>query len=829
VIRPRVVAWARRVFCPGLAAIVALIPVAGVFSTTSIFFVRDLGLYFWPRHLWLRQSINRGDWPLWDPYAAGGQSAVADALNQFFLLPMTFVRLTVPDVVGFNLWIALPFPLMALGAWFWLRRAFSPSAACVGAAFCGVAGPVVSSGNFPNLSWAIACIPWALWATDRVLEHRGVQHVGTLSLVFALQALAGEPVTLAATVALVIAYAATDSLTGLVPAHVAQPGRSFLSRSKPIARIAAALVIGASLSAIQTFPLLSAASRSPRITGVDNGLWSLHPLAAIETLIAHPFGHPYDATLDRLPWIASINGREPLFFTLYLGLGAIALALAASLDTRTRSYRLFWWLVAAIGLLFALGDHTPVYPFVQSLVPVLQSFRYPVKYLVFTVVALAALASAGVEALRAHLDAPSSRRPVLAIVVLSTVGVVAASAALLTYVRPELMLQTWEALARSLSIADAPGAARWLLRPAASRLLVVTTIAAAAVLLLVAVWQRTRSARLAAAALCLLAVVDPLVVNRDLHPTLEASRLGPPDWVPLTRAYPHDRVYIGGRVRRLIAGAPPRIEYVDAPARFDADAELSAPEAQALTAGQFAYSPAAWGLRESVSYDLPQLLPREYAAMIERFRWAAPEERFRFLMRTGVRYCFVPEPPRTGDAPLVPPAKLTGPMGLYECHSDVQRAYVVPRAHVEPDPARQLDALFDADHDPDVQVLLERDPPEAEGRSGSGPAAPIATIIRESNTELVVSASAGPGGGYLVLTDSYDPFWRVAVDGVPAPLLRANALHRAVRLTVGLHEVRFVYRPTPFYMGAIVTVMTSLLLLVACLRKPEGFRLPRPL
>ena len=45
---------------------------------------------------------------------------------------------------------------------------------------------------------------------------------------------------------------------------------------------------------------------------------------------------------------------------------------------------------------------------------------------------------------------------------------------------------------------------------------------------------------------------------------------------------------------------------------------------------------------------LPQLLPREYAAMIERFRWAAPEERFRFLMRTGVRYCFVPEPPRTG-------------------------------------------------------------------------------------------------------------------------------------------------------------------------------------
>ena len=73
---------------------------------------------------------------------------------------------------------------------------------------------------------------------------------------------------------------------------------SLLARSKPLARIAVALAIGASLSAVQTFPLLSAASRSPRHTGVDSGFWSLHPVAAAETVLAHPFGHPYDAALD---------------------------------------------------------------------------------------------------------------------------------------------------------------------------------------------------------------------------------------------------------------------------------------------------------------------------------------------------------------------------------------------------------------------------------------------------------------------------------------------------------------------------------------------------
>jgi hypothetical protein len=826
VIGSRVAACVRRVLWPGLAAIIALVPVAGAFSTTSIFFVRDLGVYFWPRHLWLRQSVGSGDWPLWDPYAGGGQSAVADALNQFFLLPITIVRLLLPDIVGFNLWIALPFPLMALGAWFWLRRAFSPTAACVGASLCVVTGPVVSTGNFPNLSWAVACIPWALWAADRVLDRSGGRPLAILSLVFALQALAGEPVTLAATVALVIAYAATGSLVGLAPAHIGQPGASFLARSKPLVRIAAALVIGASLSAVQTFPLLSAASRSPRNTGVDTGFWSLHPVAAAETVLAHPFGHPYDAALDNLPWIAGINGREPLFFSLYIGLGAIALALAGSFDSRTRRYRLFWWLVAAIGFVFALGEHTPVYRSIQSIVPGLQSLRFPVKYLVFSAFALAALAAAGVEALWMQLDARSRRRPVLPVVVLTTVAIMAATGALLSHVRPELMLQVWEGLARLLNMSDAPGAARWLLLPAASRLLTVATIATAAVLLLVAIWQRTPSARLAAAVLCVLAVVDPLVVNRDLHPTLDASRLGPPEWVHATRVHSDDRVYIGGRVRRLIATTPPRTEYVDAPARFEADAELSAPEAQATLSAQFAYSPAAWGLRESVSYDLPQLWPRPYADMLERFRWAAPEERFRFLKRTGVRYCFVPEPPGPGDVPVVPPSTHTAPMALYQCQSDVRRAYVAPRAHVEPDLVRQLDVLFDADHDPYVQVLLEHKPPAAVGRAGSGSDAPTATIVRESNIETVVSASAGPDGGYLVVADSYDPFWRVEVDGIPAPLLRANALYRAVRLTPGAHDVRFVYRPTPFYLGVVVTFVTSVLLLVACFRKPEGFRLP---
>src|SRR6185503_4147673 len=71
-----------------LAAVAAAIPFAQGFSTSRVFYVRDLSLYFWGRYLWLRRALWSGEWPLWDPYIGAGQTAVSDALHQMFLLPV---------------------------------------------------------------------------------------------------------------------------------------------------------------------------------------------------------------------------------------------------------------------------------------------------------------------------------------------------------------------------------------------------------------------------------------------------------------------------------------------------------------------------------------------------------------------------------------------------------------------------------------------------------------------------------------------------------------------------------------------------------------------
>src|ERR1041384_3919423 len=130
-----------------LVAAISLVPVLGLFTTSRIFFVRDLSFFFWSRHLWLRHTIVSGQPLWWDPYVAGGQSAIADALNQI-LMPVTLaVRLLPSDVVSFNLWVALPLPIAAIGTYRFLRLRIGAPAAALGGAIFALAGPIVSTLN----------------------------------------------------------------------------------------------------------------------------------------------------------------------------------------------------------------------------------------------------------------------------------------------------------------------------------------------------------------------------------------------------------------------------------------------------------------------------------------------------------------------------------------------------------------------------------------------------------------------------------------------------------------------------------------------------------
>jgi hypothetical protein len=83
-----------------------------------------------------------------------------------------------------------------------------------------------------------------------------------------------------------------------------------------------------------------------------------------------------------------------------------------------------------------------------------------------------------------------------------------------------------------------------------------------------------------------------------------------------------------------------------------------------------------------------------------------------------------------------------------------------------------------------------------------------ARIQSYENTQVRVSVDA-PDGGWLVLNDVWHPWWRVEVDGMSAPLLRANVIFRAVALPAGARQVRFYFDPAAGMQSTLRNALTK--------------------
>jgi membrane protein YfhO len=786
-------------FWPLFATVAAIVPVAGVFTLTKVFFVRDLTLAFRSRFLFVRQSLFSGAFPLWDPYPASGQSAVNDALYQLFHLPTIAIRLLLPALVAFNVWVALPVPLAALGMYLFLRGRLSRPAASLGAIAFGVAGPIVSSTNFPNVSWCLAAVPYVFWTIDRLAARPSAVNASWLALAVSLQALAGEPVTLAATLMVATAYIVLEAWD----AGELRRGSSFPPRRCVYAAIA--LLAGVLLASIQFVPLAVASSHSVRAVVPADDFWSFHPLALSELLIPHFFGDYFNSRLRELAWMVALNSaREPFYYTMYIGAPVWVLAVVAAVSGRPRAR--FWTVVFVVCVLASLGAHTPFYPALQALLPPLRAFRFSVKYLAIASFALAVLAAMTIQWL---LDNDVPRAAVRRTIVLTC------SLAALTYsfiawllVAPRLPISAFYELAIWAGVPFPSQGAQYLIfraRPLLTALLL--KLLCTAFLLWVAASTR-RERQKALAVLAAFLVIDLLASNSSVNPTIEEAWLARPSWVQLVPPGMHERLYVGGRLEGYVESRD-----VDAPKYVAYLEGFSDLDQRYIVVNELEFHTSGLNLREAVSYDLPLLWPADYARMIGRFKIATREERLRFLSRTGVRYCVLPTPPFPGARSL---ATLVGleQLKLYECFPGARRVSVVPDALMGPDAQWQIEGLFLERFNPATGVLVSEQPPPPAG--AAGPSAQPDAVFEEDSINRVAVRASLPEDGYLVLMDSYDAGWQVNVDGAPAPLMRANGLYRAVHLRRGQHLVTFTYRPRTFLLGATMTGSTAFALVLWC-------------
>jgi uncharacterized membrane protein YfhO len=107
--------------------------------------------------------------------------------------------------------------------------------------------------------------------------------------------------------------------------------------------------------------------------------------------------------------------------------------------------------------------------------------------------------------------------------------------------------------------------------------------------------------------------------------------------------------------------------------------------------------------------------------------------------------------------------------------------------------------------------LIAQRSPTAHSTQASGTAE-----FEEDGLNRVVLKTQAEMESLLVLSDTYYPGWRVAVDGEPADIEPHPPVFRAVELRNGRHTVEWQYDPASFRIGLFISLLAASLLAAVC-------------
>lgn len=132
---------------------------------------------------------------------------------------------------------------------------------------------------------------------------------------------------------------------------------------------------------------------------------------------------------------------------------------------------------------------------------------------------------------------------------------------------------------------------------------------------------------------------------------------------------------------------------------------------------------------------------------------------------------------------------------------------VVHHAEVASNDEEALMLVRRPDFDPATSVVLNPSSDAAPlNAHTSTPSMSHAELRSEGLMNVTLSARLEQPG-YLVLTKTFYPGWKARVNGTSAPVLRANVAYSAVPLEAGSNRVEFVYEPESFRTGAFLSIV----------------------
>jgi hypothetical protein len=665
----------------------------------------DVAEEYWPDLVVLCRGLSHGHLPRWNPWEHGGAPFYADPQAGAYD-PLNWALCALAGPSPSHHWadfrVVLHFYLGCLFMAAFLRGEGMGWPASFAGALLFPLTPFLRHNWELNLTSGFVFLPLVLALSRALARAPSAARGAALGVALALATLAGSPPALF--YALLVA----------VPFGIHAVWSSIRS-GVPVRLLAASCALAALLAAALSLPML--------VPGRELASLSVraHPTYA---MIAEGGLAPPELLGVVLP---TLNDH------LYVGLLALALALSAL--RRGSSYPAAWLFaaVAAAGALLMLGDHTPLFRAVYTLVPGAGQFRDPTRYSALWGTSTLVLAAAGLDALRKPAE-PGSPLHAARWTWARTCGLVALGFVIAGEV-PDLDPRTHgEGLGRT-GICLALGAV------------------AVAVL---------RDARILGGAVALLFCVD-------LFPRLPEARHARPGPFPFPAG-------IETLASLRAAAGGPRGGELDRYRTYDEFAIHMRSGSRLMLRDFRGYQdPLSLGRYQKVLGEIDKV-PLLLATFNVRWVLWAPH----YLHGDG--HHFLADPSQGTWAVERAPH-------VYEIPTALPAAYWMDGAEVAADADAALARVQSIA--PGPAVVLEAISGE-QAVPGTGAYAPA--LVSRGEETITVDVEA-PAAGFGVINEAWYPGWEARVDGQAAPIHRANSLVMAVRVPAGRHRIALGFRP----------------------------------
>lgn len=748
----------------------------------------DLGRYFYPLRFFTVNSIKSGILPLWDPYISSGVPHLALQQSVIFY-PLSIIYYILPFGLAFNIFIVLHIFLAGFFTYLLCRHwSFSHYSATISAITFMFSGYLISVIPFSTTVSSLTWLPLILLFFDRALNRRSAGDIFWSAIFLCIMFLGGEPSVFYVTLIVLSLYFLFFWIFN-------DKGRNF---KKDLIILLVVLIVAVLLSAFQMLPFIELVKLSDRanIPIKAANMWSMSLRDTLSFII--PFLGRYDFSREAVY-------REQSWATL-IYIGTLSLILIPLCMAFAKAWRVkFIYFITLLFLILSYGFNTPLYHLFYKLLPGFNLIRYPVRFLHIFTFGIAIICGAGFDLyLKAIKEDPPKLkrffRYILAVSFIFSIIILLINLNGNMLVNKGYKFFTRHADPKNLmSIFISYEVAIKNIERC-----LMFFIAGAVVLFFG--FKRKLCTGVTVFSFISILILDLFsTLNQDM---MSKTNLGMFHSITINTAFlKNDK-----SVFRFIVSPKTREMFLFL---------------KGDTYEGFLYKmknafmpniPVIYGMYDANGYD--SLWVRSYGEFMRLVDTSNSPSDTKLLNLLNVKYIISQDEIKDTGYSLVNKCNVY----LYKNKNVMPRVFLAPSYNVLKKDTDIINKLKSKEFDPAKEVIIEEEPviklpPRlAVGMAGQRQSREKAEIAKYSPNEVIIKAVLN-SSKFLVLSDTYYPGWKVYVDGKREKLYKADLTFRAAHIGEGAHEVRFIFDPFTFKLGAVVSLVTIIIMAAIVMRR----------